>query len=448
MEDENKIPDLATLAGSRENAVSKALATLADSPTARALEAMKRDHEKLSMAVSSLVPHVEDPFAKFGAFRERESALLSAALASHDSPHSRALADLHRPAYANLLSASISQGVLAGKSEWERLAAMSSNQSVSLQAWQGFQTEMNRLISINRMDAKITHGLASAMAGDISKFLGPVAGRYAEIGHWESTLTSRLESFHPSWALDGRLDSSVLGFARLTRLSDAAQGNSPFEPYIADLTKEELGSPFDFADESPAERDARALGAGLNPELISFEASTFVDVTKAAGFVFYLPEPEIPLAIQNSDEGAIFDPHHPYLLIQTEQKLRGLVERSLLAVAGESWIRTRISGQMLKKWKERQQEDIELGRPVYQPIQYADFMDLAEIIAQKNNWNDVFSAVFRHKEDFVTSLRRLHPVRKSIAHARPLSKYDILTLLHETSRILVAMGIDPLRPKH
>ena len=96
---------------------------------------------------------------------------------------------------------------------------------------------------------------------------------------------------------------------------------------------------------------------------------------------------------------------------------------------------------MRKRWKERQEEDRSFGRPVYAPIQYADFMDLAHIVGQSNNWDEAFKPIFRDREDFMMSLRRLHPVRKAIAHSRPLGRSDVLTLVAEATRIFHVLGI-------
>ena len=86
-----------------------------------------------------------------------------------------------------------------------------------------------------------------------------------------------------------------------------------------------------------------------------------------------------------------------------------------------------------------------VGRTVYGLIQYADFMDLAHIIGQGNNWKEAFAPIFDSKEDVQISLRRLHPVRKAIAHGRPLGRSDVLTLVSEATRLLRAMGVNMLQ---
>lgn len=96
---------------------------------------------------------------------------------------------------------------------------------------------------------------------------------------------------------------------------------------------------------------------------------------------------------------------------------------------------------MRQRWEERQEEDRITGRPVYAAIQYADFMDLANIVGQSDNWKEAFQPIFRNREDFIVSLRRLHPLRKAIAHSRPLDRADVLTLINEATRIFSALGM-------
>ena len=65
-------------------------------------------------------------------------------------------------------------------------------------------------------------------------------------------------------------------------------------------------------------------------------------------------------------------------------------------------------------------------------------MDLETVVGRKDNW-PLFEPVLRNREDFCVSLRRLHPVRKAIAHSRPLCRADVLTLVSEATRIFGAL---------
>jgi len=74
-------------------------------------------------------------------------------------------------------------------------------------------------------------------------------------------------------------------------------------------------------------------------------------------------------------------------------------------------------------------------------LYYNDFMDLADIICQRHNWNDAFQRFFQSKPDFQASMQRLAPVRNTIGHNRPLVRADQITLLAEGYRILNALGV-------
>ena len=74
-------------------------------------------------------------------------------------------------------------------------------------------------------------------------------------------------------------------------------------------------------------------------------------------------------------------------------------------------------------------------------IFYADFTDLSEIICRRDNWNVSFHQLFASKPDLHVSLQRLIPVRKAIAHNRPLVRTDQIVLFSEAYRILAALGV-------
>ena len=135
--------------------------------------------------------------------------------------------------------------------------------------------------------------------------------------------------------------------------------------------------------------------------------------------------------------GAYSTPDHLYSVVfrELERKLRSVVREHLFRLAGTNWVKQRVPPDVKKQWQERQEEDRAAGRPVYEEIQYADFMDLYKIIARRDNWRDVFQEIFKDREDIGVSFNRLHPVRKALGHSRPLSKMDVLVLISETSWI-------------
>lgn len=152
------------------------------------------------------------------------------------------------------------------------------------------------------------------------------------------------------------------------------------------------------------------------------------------------PQLLVPQAVESSDD-ACFDPVFWNILTQVEQYLRSTIEKCLTELSGSRWIKQRVPCDMRRRWEQRQEEERSAGRPIYNLIQYADFMDLVSIIIRSDNWKDVFKSIFKNKNEIQISLERLHPIRKSIAHSRPLTKFDILTLANEASRIFRALGL-------
>ena len=144
----------------------------------------------------------------------------------------------------------------------------------------------------------------------------------------------------------------------------------------------------------------------------------------------------IPRLIDSSETFSAPDQLHWLVFRELEQQLRGAIRDQLLGLVGTDWIKQRVPPDVRMQWHKRQDEDRAACRPVFEAIQYADFMDLQKVIVSKDNWRDVFRAIFQSSEDIIVSFNRLHPVRKALAHNRPLSKLDVLTLVSETSRVV------------
>ena len=190
------------------------------------------------------------------------------------------------------------------------------------------------------------------------------------------------------------------------------------------------------------------------PEFSSGVIGTYSEIPKSYQRIFKEPERwkenlstaaqgqiPVPEAVESSDPDVCFSSSFWDVLTLIERYLRSTIEKHLTELSGSNWIKTRVPGHLLKRWKERQESDRDAGRTVYSPVQYADFMDLATIIIQRDNWKEVFKLIFKSKEEIQISLQRLHPIRNSICHSRPLNKSDILTLANEANQILSALGL-------
>jgi len=105
-----------------------------------------------------------------------------------------------------------------------------------------------------------------------------------------------------------------------------------------------------------------------------------------------------------------------------EKTLRCFVRNELSKIC-EKWWRQRIPGDVWSAAEERKRdEEKRLMHSIdLHPLWYVDFYDYVKIIVRKNNWEEVFKAVFINKEGFKTSMEKLVPIRNKVAHMRPLS---------------------------
>ncbi len=162
------------------------------------------------------------------------------------------------------------------------------------------------------------------------------------------------------------------------------------------------------------------------------------------GFSVSLGSIPIPQAIEAINPEVTSDPQYWRILVTLEQHLRSFVQRSLKKSVGNNWIRQRVPEDVRKNWATRQNEDRVLSKPVYELIQYADFMDLEKIINRNDNWQEVFKHVFRNRDDIRVTFARLHPIRNAIAHGRPLDSDDTLSLINEAARIFHSLCLKEL----
>ena len=286
----------------------------------------------------------------------------------------------------------------------------------------------------------------ASVTAELARAVEPYREALASVSAWEATLTARMTALKNPWALRDQFDHSMMGFARLSRLSDAVHTSRPYSEPVRELVANELGVGVeaDLYDTTPIECGENAVKAGFNPELIAFPTAVYSEVVPAAGFKFRFTPAPVPQAVESPDPDAVFDPRHGAMLVELEQRLRQIVEQRLRDLVGPNWFKHRVSEEVRKKCSVRQEQERQADRPVFTPIQYADFMDLAHIIGRADNWRQAFKPIFQNREDFLVSLHRIHPVRRAIAHSRPLGKYDVLILVSEATRIFKALKIQVL----
>ena len=281
------------------------------------------------------------------------------------------------------------------------------------------------------------------LSADLARAVESYRGVFDSISSWQSSLAFRMEKVPKPWVLNDHLSKSLVGFARISRLSDAVHTPEPYSAPVVELVGEELGGGYETeSEDTEDERDEAAVRAGFNPELIAFPSDAYPEVVAAAGFSFRFP-PTSPLQVEAPvDHGAGFDPAHRQLFTALEQHLRRVVENTLTEKVGPRWIEQRVPKGMRRRWEKRREEDRSAGRRVYTTVHYSDFMDLKNVICE--NWKDGFKSIFKSQNSLNESFQRLHPVRNAIGHSRPLGRADILTLLSEATRIFSALGIQIL----
>lgn len=276
----------------------------------------------------------------------------------------------------------------------------------------------------------------------VARLTGPSRAIADLVGDRSASLTQRMARLQTPWAIEGRLDFSVQAYAKLARFADLAQFGQPFAEDTYELVAEELGSPIEAVDGiSPVEREELFDDAGRDPELVAFPATAYSGVLYTAGFTLALPPPPLPVIIEGPAEAIEYNFDAGGTLISMEGHLRAFVQRCLFEMEGTAWIKRRVPEALRRDWAEEKERQQALGKPVYDLIHYAHFMNLGDIMTQKGNWDQVFSAFFPSKEALRVSLNRLYSVRNDFAHARPMTKTDSLIVMTEATLLARALGI-------
>jgi hypothetical protein len=275
-------------------------------------------------------------------------------------------------------------------------------------------------------------GQLSEVAATVAGIIRPYGQSMDAVGGWKRDLVDRMGVIPSAWALASDLEFSGMAFGELTRLGAVIRYDGPFSEETDEYVIEELGQL--VAVDADADEDARE-GAYSVPR------PAYGGVLSAAGFSYRVPAAPVPVAVANGDGSAEFDPEFYAALTHLEQHVRRFVQTELMKLEGTAWLRRRVPEKLRTAWKDRQEEDRAGGRPVYEPIHYANFMDLADIICQTNNWSQAFVMHFKNPEAVRVSLLRLFPMRNGTAHARPRTQTDMLYLAAEADRLLRAIGI-------
>lgn len=282
----------------------------------------------------------------------------------------------------------------------------------------------------------------SQIAKTIAGIIKPHGEAFAQLDGWKRNLADRMGMISSAWVLADNLEFSGMAFGELTRLGSTIHFDAPFSEETDEYVIDELGQLVVMDDDADEEtRETAYSEAGRNPDLVAFPQPAYGGVLVAAGFSLIIPEAPTPMAVANDDPSAEFDPSFWSALIHLEQHIRMFIKAQLFALDGAAWVRRRVPLNVRNEWKDRQDLDRSMNRPVYEPIQYAHFTELADIICETANWRDAFEPIFGYREGLRVSLMRLSPMRNGNAHARPRTRTDMLYFATEAHRLLRAIGV-------
>ena len=222
--------------------------------------------------------------------------------------------------------------------------------------------------------------------------------------------------------LDARLPSlSFEGFAVVSRLGQAVRYAEPFDEAAREQMDKDLGDAIEVEDDAgPNERDAAHLRADMNAAMLTISPAAVGEVLMVTGFTFRSKYAPLPLTTDGSDPGHVFHPGHNMIITAVEQNLRATIDARMQEQYSATWMDTRLDSSLVNEWVARRSDAIARGESPLGLIQYSNFMELKDIVIQRQHWREVFGAVFKKKEHFATGMDRLHPIRLPLAHSRPI----------------------------
>jgi hypothetical protein len=192
----------------------------------------------------------------------------------------------------------------------------------------------------------------------------------------------------------------------------------------------------------PVARSEFYIARGFNPELTAFPVSAFRDGLASAGLYDAEEQADDKVDEENVEAAFMRTNEAHDRLMRFEYRLRVFIVEEMTEAVGPDWIKSRVHERIRTDWGDKKNRGVAAGRAEEPLIAYADLTDYAAIIIRKDNWRDVFGAVFQHKPSVEESFRRLYPVRNCTMHARPITQDDALFLLVEIKRLSKAMGFE------
>lgn len=112
-----------------------------------------------------------------------------------------------------------------------------------------------------------------------------------------------------------------------------------------------------------------------------------------------------------------------------ETGLRAFVADKLEAAQGPNWFKQRVPGDLIGRAKDRRREAMRAGEAGLPLIHYIDLGDLITVIVRKDNWAELFEAVFDRPEPLRVDLERLTANRRPTMHSRPIDPVQLCEII-------------------
>lgn len=266
--------------------------------------------------------------------------------------------------------------------------------------------------------------------------LAGVAGIGDPAGEWTRATAAQMAAIETPWVRADRPELSIEGYAAFKGMTEVVARTAPQAPRAAQLVRAELGD-YRREDEADEAVDDAMLASGLRIAR-GFDLRLASLPMALVGHIF-VPFGMVPGALPEADPDEL-DAVIALMFRQLERKLRAFIDRSMKAIVGERWIRQRVHRNIREEWERRRQADVDASRTPGELFDYADFGDYRGIIEQGENWRDVFQPIFKVKTAIGETLSRLSVIRNPVAHVRPLTVEDLLTLRVEGRRLYVWIG--------
>lgn len=274
----------------------------------------------------------------------------------------------------------------------------------------------------------------------------PLMAAAQNVGLFAVNLQSRLAEFNPVLLEIAKAEHAIAGLVKLQTIGDLVRQPDSYSPGMVEAMRDELGDwrdPVQFSvDQAVLSREETYRDHGFDDELVEGEDESFVEIVDTTGIrqpamiledIFGTFAP-VPL-IGKLPDGDLSRQAYNWLFV-LECGIRRLIAHVMEETFGPGWPRHRLPNGMYDTWLDKQQKAVKAGRRKDPLIDYADFTDYQKIIERRDNWNEVFSALWHRQEDVRESLQRLYWVRIETMHSRALLRQDILTVYIEGQRLL------------